>query len=134
MSSKWEQFGIEEKIIQILKTVQTNVPEHHFRLPYLSSYQLAIEFDQRHPDVRSALGYKLGGIGNEDHFSFTQYLARELSRRIHLKLLPQIEGALLSDQHMKCMTFHNGDEEIHSSLAGFGMALSMFRYVEQEGL
>lgn len=129
MISKWEQFGIEEKIIQILKTAQTNVPEHHFDRLYLSSYQLAIEFDQRHPEVRCAVGYKLGGLGNQDHVSFTQYLARELSRRIHLALLPQIEGAFLSDQHMKCIAFHNGDEAVQSSLAGFGMALSMFRYV-----
>lgn len=62
MTSKWEQYGIEAKLIQILKDVRTTVPDHHFGRPYLSAYQLAIEFAQRHPEVVQALGYQLGAV------------------------------------------------------------------------
>jgi len=128
--SKWEQFAIEDKLIQILKEAHTHAPNHHFGRPYLSAYQLAIEFDQRHPEIMRELGYKLGGVGNEAQVSLTQYLAQQLSLRLHQGKLVHVEGALLSDQHVKSMAFRNGDEEVHSSLAGFGIALSLFRYVD----
>lgn len=128
MQSKWQQYSIEEKVIVILAEAQTQNPEHHFGRPYLSAYQLAIEFAHRHPDVVQALDLPMGGLGTGEANSLPQYLAQQLSQRINAKTIPNVDGAFLSDQHLKSMEFRFGKESIHSSLAGFGIPLSLFRY------
>ena len=54
--SFWQENNIEEKVTQILADVPEYDPEHHLGYPYLSAYQLAIEFKQRHPEVVAQLG------------------------------------------------------------------------------
>lgn len=128
MQSKWQQYSIEEKVIAILAEAQTQNPDHHFGRPYLSAYQLAIEFALRHPDDVAALGLPVGGAGIGESNSLAQYLAQQLSQRIHAKTLNDVDGAFLSDQHVRSMEFKDGEDGVRSSLAGFGIPLSMFRY------
>lgn len=130
MTSKWEQYGIEAKLIQILKDVRATVPDHHFGLPYLSAYQLAIEFAQRHPEVLQALGYQLGGRDIGTPNSLAQYLAQQLSQRVHAGKIPQVQGALFADQHVQTLAFRHQREMIASSLTGTGIPMALFRYVE----
>lgn len=130
MNSKWNQFDIEKKIIGIVQEAHIHAPDHHFGRPFLSAYQLAIEFDRRHPEVARDLGYAVGGRGIDAPNSLAQYLAQQLSQRIHAGQLPQIQGALLSDQHVLSMAFQHQGTTIESSLAKTGIALSLFRYVE----
>jgi hypothetical protein len=50
MVSQWQQHNIGNLIIESLRVVQDD--GHHFGRPYLTAYQLAIEFDRRHHDDR----------------------------------------------------------------------------------
>lgn len=130
MVSKWQQYGIEAKLIQILKEVRTTVPDHHFGKPYLSAYQLAIEIAQRHPEVVQALGYQLGGRDIGTPNSLAQYLAQQLSQRVHAGKIPQVQGALFADQHLQTLAFRHQGETITSSLTGTGIPLALFRCIE----
>lgn len=59
MTTFWEQHHCEERITAILNDVTyVPKPEHHFGRPYLSAYQLAIEFKQRYRDSFDAIAYK----------------------------------------------------------------------------
>ena len=49
--SFWQQHGIEEKVISILRDVPDTAEGHHIGRPYLTAYQIAIEFAERHPDI-----------------------------------------------------------------------------------
>lgn len=123
--SNWDKFGIESKITEILS--DDPYAEHHLGRAYLTAYQIAIEFAQRHPDVFAALGYPIGGQGTGEHTSLSQYLARELSRNIKAGKLEHIEGGFLSNNHLQDITFDYNNTTIRSSLTGSGFTLSMFR-------
>ena len=127
MESKWGHYQLERLIVEILARVESRPePSHHLGPPYLTAYQLAIELQDRHPDVANALGYPLGGLGIGHHSSLAQYLGRELSRRIHTKEITQIEGALLSDSHLAEVSFKHDGAQIKSSLAGMGFDHALF--------
>lgn len=129
MDNYWQTHGIEERVIAILRETRGHPEGHHFGRPFLTAYQLAIEFNRRHPEVAKAMGKQVGGAGIGEHTSLAQYLAGQLSRRIKLGELPMIEGGLLSDTNLKAISFRNGAEIIESSLAGYNFDLSMYRYV-----
>ncbi len=75
MTSKWEQYQIEERLTTILSKVHyVEHVEHHFRRTYLSAYQLAIKFARRHPTATGELGYPVGGKGIGQRTSLSQYL------------------------------------------------------------
>lgn len=128
MDSKWREYDLEHLLLTILADVQSRpVAGHHFGPPYLTAYQLAFELDLRYPQVVQALGYPIGGTGIGQRNSLAQYLGRELSRRIHSGEIMSIEGGLLSDLHLKNVTFHHDGETIDSSLAGYGIDHALFR-------
>jgi hypothetical protein len=54
--SKWQSLDIENRIISILRDTESHQPDHHFGRPFITAYQLAIVFAQRHPQVVEALG------------------------------------------------------------------------------
>ncbi|MEV6607683.1 hypothetical protein [Kutzneria sp. NPDC051319] len=97
-------------------------------LAYLTAYQLAIKVDRDHPEVRQALGVKIGGEGTGSHVSFAQYLGRELSRRSRSANFP-VEMVYLSNDHVADVTYKSaGGEPIVSSLTGTGIPLALFRW------
>jgi len=94
--SKWEEYQIAEKILQILDV--ESIPEgHHLGRPFMTPYQIAIAFKERYPDDFKKMGMPLGGKGTGQHTSFSQYIARQLSRCINNKTLSDsIEGGFLT--------------------------------------
>lgn len=128
--TKWEQYDIEGKVINILQKVQSHNPDHHFGKPFLTAYQLAIAFANEYPKATEAIGWPIGGAGVGQHNSLAQYLALELSRHIKADPAFPVEGAFLSDNDLKAISFKHETGPIHSSLADSGYALSMFRFKE----
>lgn len=110
MSSKWEAFELDEKVRSILNNVTPSSPGHHLGMPYLTAYQIAIEFNRRHPEIVGELGYKVGGKAVGEHVSLSQYMARQLSQRIKAGKLTDIEGGFLSRQDLGDMVFSTGIE------------------------
>lgn len=127
MSSHWNDLQIEQHITAVLTAAAEQLEEHHFGPPFLSAYQLAIELAQRQPEAVAALGLPVGGAGVGQHSSLAQYLARELSRRIHLGQITHVEGAFLSNWHVADFVFHDGHQEIRSSLTAAQINTSLFR-------
>jgi len=125
--SKWRELSIEEKITQILKDIPDAAPEHHLGRPFLTAYQIAIEFARRHPEDAALLDFPIGGAGTGQRNSLAQYLAGQLSRNISAGRLTGIEGGFLSNQHLNDISFDVDGEIIHSSLTGTSFTLSMFR-------
>lgn len=125
MSSLWQQHNIEDRVIQILGAVEDE--GHHFGRPFLTAYQLAIEFDRRHHDVVRYCGYQVGGAGIGERNSLAQYLALELSRRIRDNPDYPIEGAFISNRDVRELSYDHGNDLITSSITGWDYSLSMFR-------
>jgi hypothetical protein len=125
--SHWQDLNIEDKVFQILRDIPNVAPEHHLGCPFLTAYQIAIEFAQRHPDDFELLDLPIGGADIGQHNSLAQYLANQLSININAGILTRIEGGLLSNQHIKELSFHNDAAIIHSSLTSIGFTLSIFR-------
>jgi hypothetical protein len=125
MSSLWEQHNIENRVIRILREVDDE--GHHFGRPFLTAYQLAIEFDRRHHDIVIQLGKQVGGAGTGERTSLAQYLALELSRLIKDNPDYPIEGAFISNQDVGELSYNYGTRVITSSVTGSGYSLSMFR-------
>ena len=123
--SNWEELDIENKIVDILRRAEGHPDEHHFGLPFLTAYQIA--FDHLYSNDVENLGFPVGGEGIGQRNSLAQYLARELSRRIHNGSILNIEGRFLSNQFLKQISFVFGDEVIVSSLTDTQYPLSMFR-------
>jgi hypothetical protein len=120
--SYWQENNIEEKITQIIASVHVHDPSHHFGLPFLTAYQIAIEFADRYPDDAAGLGFPVGGSGIGQRNSLAQYLAKELSRGINTGRITHIEGGFLSNHKLNAITFDNNGEIITSSLT-----ISIFR-------
>jgi hypothetical protein len=131
--SFWQEHQVEDKVRSILRDVQDGIAGHHFGKPFLSAYQLAIEFASRFPQATAALGMPVGGEGTGQRNSLAQYLSLELSRRIKRGELPDVEGAFFSNWHLSSIDFNNRGEKVHSSLTTSGFPLSMFRIRNETG-
>ena len=125
--SHWRQLDIARKITEILRDVQYIVPDHHFGRPFLTAYQLAVEFTRRHPEDTSAIGQPIGGAGVGQRSSLAQYLARRLSSEIRDGTANHIEGGFISNQHLVKISFRDGTRVFDSSLTETQFDLSLFR-------
>ena len=132
--SIWSELDVENKVLSILDTVPLNsATPHPLGRPYLTSYQLAIELDERFPEVRRRLRCPLGGSGSGRRTSLAQYLARELSQRIRRDPIPfPIEGAFVSNIRVHSITYRSNSGLVESSLTGTGWDLTLFRRKAQE--
>jgi len=126
--SVWAEHAMQEKIGEILREVEDYNPEHHFGRPFLTAYQIAIEFARRYPDIVDEMGVLVGGKGTGCRTSLAQYLARQLSRIVKAHPDGPIEGAFLSSQHLDDIAFKTESEPIHSSLTDSQYPLSLFRW------
>ena len=83
--SVWEDHRIEDRVTAILSEVHAHQSGHHFGQTYLTAYRLRLHSPDRLPRLCEPLGYQVGGEGTGEHVSLAQYLARELSKRIHAR-------------------------------------------------
>lgn len=129
--SIWEKYDIEAKVRAILLEVEYYKPEHHFGRPFLTAYQLAIEFEKRYNHEFASLGYKVGGKGIGEKISLAQYLARRLSDQIKSNKIADIEGGFISNLHLDDIIFFDyAGNKIKSSLTKTNADLSMFRLLD----
>lgn len=128
--SKWADHDMDDRILAILSDVPINNPNGHaFGRPFLTAYQVAIEFERRWPDAFVAIGKPLGGSGSGQYDTLAQYIANQLSRRIRDAHNDHpVEGAFMSNRRVHEFTFDmaNGDT-LNSSSAGRTADLSMYR-------
>lgn len=126
--SVWAEHDMEKKVVEILRDVDDHDPEHHFGRPFLSPYQIAIEFARRHPDIVDEMGVPIGGKGTGCQTSLTQYLAGQLSRIVKAHPDGPIGGAFLSNQHLDDISLKTENEPIFSSVTDSQDPLSLFRW------
>lgn len=93
----------------------------------MTAYQLAIKLDRAHPEVKEALGWHIGGVGNGN--SLAQYLANQLSKRIKSEgdTCRVERGVPVHDAVTALLHFGAEGQEIRSSLTGTGVDLSLYR-------
>ena len=78
------------------------------------------------------IGMDIGGKGLGKRYSFAQYIARELSRKIKNVKNYEIEGSFISDKDLVEISFKDkAGKRISSSLTGRGWDLSIFRYKDK---
>ena len=127
--SRWEEMQFEERIRTILRETQYYLPDHHLAPPFLTAYQIAIEFALRFPDDFQRTGLQVGGRDIGEHNSLAQYIAVELSRRIRDNRITDIQGGFLSNNHLHEISFDNNGQRLYSSLTESQYDLSMFRLI-----
>lgn len=125
--SRWQDLNIEDKITSILRDIPDANPEHHLGRPFLTAYQIAIEYARRHPDDVIQLGFPVGGAGTEQYNHLAQYLAKQIAGNIGAGQLPHIEGGFLSSQHLNDINFQGEAGIIHLPLPNTRTAFSIFR-------
>ena len=122
----WWNRTVENNIREILRAVRYGPnPRHHLGRPFLTAYQLAIEYDRRFPELGRQLGLTTGGKGSGWPSSLPQQLARELSQRIKSREIRDIEGSFLSNLHRNDISFNGPNGLIQSSVGD----ISMFRLI-----
>ena len=126
--SFWDGHSMGEKVIEVLAEITYHDPNHHFRRPFLTAYQLAILVKERFPDTFRSFGHPIGGRGSGVSYSFTSYLAGQLSEKIKDRTITNIEGGFLSNEKLEEIEFSDGGESVVSSSTDSQYDLSMFRY------
>ena len=124
----WNDLNIEHHIRNILVEYGTRTQQHHFGHSFLTAYQIAIIFAERHPGEFDAIGKDIGGSGTDDSHSLTQYFASELSRRIRTQRITDIEGRYLSFVCQTSIEYRSPSGE--TVRASPNDRLSMFRYIQ----
>ena len=128
--SYWKNLDFENRIRQLLSAaVYIPQPNHHFNRPFMTAYQIAIEFNNVYPSVAIAMGYQVGGVGINQKVSLSQYIGRELSQRIKSGEIIDIEGAFLSNSYITQFAFNNNGIPLTSSLVGTYYDHSIFRLI-----
>ena len=116
--TKWEDHELETAIYDILETMADDMDDedHHLNPPFLTSYQIAIEFKRRHPEIADDINEEVGGEGIGQHTSLAQYISQQLSIRINSGEIDDIEGAFLSlDYDARLVYLEDDDEPIIAS-------------------
>ncbi len=125
--STWKDLSLYDKISAILTDVPDYLDSHHFKRPYLTAYQIAIEFSIKYKNDYEKIGLQVGGKNIGSKTSLAQYFSKQLSDRIKSGEIKDIEGAFISNEHLKDISFKINGDEIHSSLTETQFTLSMYR-------
>lgn len=117
------------EIIDILREVPEYQDGHHMQRPFLTAYQIAIEFSRRFPDHPSVRHLPLGGKDTGQYQSLAQTIARFLSQQLTSGGGQGIEGGFLSHQDIQSIEFTTGTTTVLPSTLKTKEAESIFRYV-----
>lgn len=129
--SNWISYGMENKIKGILSSsVYGADPNHHLGRPFLSAYQIAIEYENLYPSDVKGMKLTMGGKGSGVGASLPQYIARELSQSIKNGSITYIEGAFFSNKHLNSIVFNYSGGTLTSSSTAGNKDLSIFRLKE----
>lgn len=129
-TSFWDIHSMEDKVVQVLSGITYHDPNHHFGHPFLTAYQLAILIKERFPDTFLSFGHPIGGKGSGVSYSFTSYLAGQLSEKIRDGMITNVEGGFLANEKLEGIEFNDAGDRVVSSLTETQYDLSMFRYTE----
>jgi hypothetical protein len=130
--SKWDQHNLTGLFRDILRSVPPE-PTYGVGRSFLTTYQLAVEFNNRHPQVIAALGQSIGGQG-QGPYAFTTYVAKELARRAGTADAPDIELRFLAPLHLSNLECDNNGEPMTATTPQAGWNTTMFRYIGGPGL
>ena len=125
--TKWDKLQMEYRIQDILDNQEYPKRFHHLGRPFLSAYQIAIEYARRYQTEFNSLGIKIGGKEIGKHSSFSQYIGKQLSTRLNKHMLPNIQGGFFSNIHLNDLEFSSIDGPIHSSATEGKYPVSIFR-------
>lgn len=127
----WWNSTVENNIRTILGSLYyRRNPNHHLGRPFLTAYQLAIEYHCRFGNLPGQPSLPIGGRGVQVHRSMAQQLARKLSQRIHSGELRDIEGGFLSELHRNDISFNSPYGLVNSSVAD----ISIFRLIDDKSI
>lgn len=94
-----------------------NTTHSHLNDVFISSYQLAIAFAIRYPDVFRGLDLQIGGLGIGEYRSLAQRIGKVLSIEA-ARPRPKVVGGVLSGLHVSMITFRSQDgSEVVSSVS-----------------
>ncbi|MGW3966782.1 hypothetical protein ACWED2_43680 [Amycolatopsis sp. NPDC005003] len=77
----WDKLGMDAKLIKVLEEIPPGPDAEEFGRAYVTIHQLAVELDQRFPEVRKQLDVPLGG-GATRHAGLVELLGKELVDKI----------------------------------------------------
>lgn len=77
----WDRLGMDDKLVKVLKEIPPGPDASDFGPAYVTIHQLAVELDQRFPEVRKQLDVPLGG-GSTRHAGLVELLGKELVDKI----------------------------------------------------
>ena len=124
--SFWTDNDLGRLITERLREAAAGDDDHHFGVPFMTAYQLAILIKARQPTVFESFDHPIGGTGSDDHIGFAQYLARQLSQRIDSGQIDNIEGRFLSYENVQRLEFDDAGDTVVASTGN--PHVSMFRY------
>ena len=129
MEALWDQHQVTDLIRQILRSVPSE-QQYGTGRPFMTTYQLAIEFVSRFPQVAAALGCPAGGQG-QGPYALTTYLARWLPDRIFNRGATDIEFRFLASQHIVSLQFDDNGTTVTATTTQAGFNSTMFRLIGQ---
>jgi hypothetical protein len=77
----WDKLELDDKLVKVLKDIPPGPDAGDFGPAYVTIHQLAVELDQRFPEVRRQLDVPLGG-GATRHAGLVELLGTELVAKI----------------------------------------------------
>ncbi len=77
----WDKLGMDDKLVKVLQEIPPGPDASEFGRAYVTIHQLAVELDQRFPEVRKQLDVPLGG-GATRHTGLVELLGKELVEKI----------------------------------------------------
>lgn len=116
-------------ISAILSDVHEYKEMHHLGRPFMSAYQIAIEYYKRYPEQVDELSLPVGGESVGAHESLAQQIARFLSQAINEGRASNIEGGFISHSSIKSWDFFDpdGQSDIKVSTLNSKAAHTIFR-------
>ena len=107
---QWDDLDLENKITDILMSAQAYVEPKHMEMHFLTAYQIALTFAQRHPTDVAALNLPAGTTETGRYTGLAKYFAERLSMLVQIGDY-RFEGTFLSDDNLREMSFADAGVE-----------------------
>ena len=121
--SDWYQYEMEERIVEILKSLAAPVGTNQYAL---TIYQIAIEFAKRYEPDFKRMGRPLGGAGAGKR-ALTTYMANQLSKGIKAKRIVQIEMQFLHPADTESLIYKYNNKPIVATTHAAGYPIPVYR-------